>query len=77
MLCDSVPVYRALKKGLHAADTECQTSKGLTVDLAVDTRNLFVLADTSYGRSPKSFHLSLQVSDRLPAAALTKWLLNM
>lgn len=69
MLGDSVPVYTALKKRLHAADVETdgQMSKSLTVDLARDTRSLFVLADTSYGRSPNSFYVSLQVSDGLPS----------
>src|SRR5882757_4204856 len=63
MLGDSVPVYTALKKGLHAADADGEMSRSLTVDLARDTRSLFVLADTSYGRSPNPFHISLQVSD--------------
>jgi len=64
MLGDSVLVYRALKKRLHATDAGGQMSKSLTVDLAMDSRSLFVLADTSYGRSPSSSHVPLQVSDR-------------
>jgi hypothetical protein len=64
MLGDSVPVYIALKKRLHAADADGQMSKSLTVDLARDTRSLFILADTSYGRSPSSSHIPLQMSDR-------------
>ena len=64
MLGDSVLVYRALKKRLHATDTGGQMSKSLTVDLAIDTRSLFVLADTSYGRSPSSSHILPHVSDR-------------
>ncbi len=63
MLGDSVSVYKALKKRLHAADADGQKSGSLTVDLAIDTRSLFVLADTSYGRSPNSFHISLQFTD--------------
>lgn len=67
MLGDSVPVYTALKKSLHLADASGQMSKSLalTVDLAKDTRSLFILADTSYGRSPSSSHISPQVFDRL------------
>ena len=65
MLGDSVPVYTALKKRLHAADASgAQMSKSLalTVDLAKDTRSLFVLADTSYGRSPQLvLHIAARV----------------
>jgi len=72
ILGDSVPVYTALKKRLHAARADGQMSKSLTVDLARDTRSLFVLADTSYGRSPSSSHISLQVSDRSSSQLLCR-----
>jgi hypothetical protein len=87
MLGDSVPVYTALKKTLHASDANGHSfSNSLTVDLVKDTRSLFVLADTSYGRFPPSLvpHIAGQVSDltdfphlHTTAVASTKWLLNM